>query len=170
VGSALAKKLSGYVSKLTLVSAEREKLQDLKRAILQVNSLEVTTAATLHAATNIDILIHLEGACDRMEELKTGAIILTLCPKLKLPPQRKDLTLIRTGLIKLPDAQSFKLQPGLPRGIVTASLAETMLLALEEKFTSYSLTDNINPDKLEEIADIAARRGFEVWVPQAPVL
>jgi len=27
-----------------------------------------------------------------------------------------------------------------------------------------------NPDKLEELADIAVQHGFQVWVPEAPVL
>ena len=33
-----------------------------------------------------------------------------------------------------------------------------------------SILVNTNLDKLEEIANIAARHGFEVWVPQAPVM
>lgn len=59
---------------------------------------------------------------------------------------------------------------GFSKGTIYASLAETILLTFEEKFVSYSLGDYINLDKLEEIADIAVRHGFEVWVPDAPVL
>jgi predicted amino acid dehydrogenase len=32
------------------------------------------------------------------------------------------------------------------------------------------LGENINLDKMEEIADLATKHGFEVWVPEAPVL
>jgi predicted amino acid dehydrogenase len=49
-------------------------------------------------------------------------------------------------------------------------MAETLLLTFAEKFISYSLGENINLDKLEEIADIAVQHGLEVWVPEAPVL
>jgi predicted amino acid dehydrogenase len=73
---------------------------------------------------------------------------------------RPDVTIIKGGLIKLPNAVD---------NFVHASLAETMLLTLEGKFTSYSLGDDINLDKMEEIADLAMRHGFEVWVPQAPL-
>jgi predicted amino acid dehydrogenase len=62
------------------------------------------------------------------------------------------------------------MRAGLPKGTISASLAETMLLTFEEKIASYFLTDSLNADRLEEIADIAVRHGFEVWAPQAPIL
>ena len=43
-------------------------------------------------------------------------------------------------------------------------------MLLDGKIVSYSLGEDSNLDKLEEIADIAVQHGFEVWVPEAPVL
>ena len=53
---------------------------------------------------------------------------------------------------------------------IQPSLAEIVLLLLDGKFISYSLGENSNLDKLEEIADIAVQHGYEVWVPEAPIL
>ncbi|MFA5276642.1 MAG: hypothetical protein WC417_07110, partial [Candidatus Omnitrophota bacterium] len=53
---------------------------------------------------------------------------------------------------------------------ISPSLAETALLVLDGNTVSYSLGENSNLDKLEEIANTATRHGFEVWVPEAPVL
>ena len=64
----------------------------------------------------------------------------------------------------------FGVDTGLPKDMVYACVAETMLLTFEMQFVNYSLGDNINPDKMEEIADIAVRHGFEVWVPDAPLI
>jgi fatty aldehyde-generating acyl-ACP reductase len=111
-----------------------------------------------------DIVIN---AADKIEELidikdlRAGAIfcdvsLSILVNKAKL---RDDITVIEAGLVKLPSAQ-----------IVSAAMAETMLLAFERRFVNYSDGDNLNPDKLEEIADIAAWHGFEVYVPEAPAL
>jgi predicted amino acid dehydrogenase len=49
-------------------------------------------------------------------------------------------------------------------------MAEAILLTFEGRFVSHSLNEETNPDNLEEIADIAVQHGFEVWVPEAPVL
>jgi predicted amino acid dehydrogenase len=90
-----------------------------------------------------------------------GSVSKSLFNKAKL---RRDIILIEGGMIKLPFSQTLGVNLGLPKDLISASIAETMLLALEEKFVNYSLGENINPDKLEDIADIAVRHGFEVSV------
>ena len=70
----------------------------------------------------------------------------------------RDGSVIKAGKVKLP----FSGQ------VISAAMAEVMLLALDERLVSYSLGENIILDKLEEIADIAVRHGFEIWVPEAP--
>ena len=58
----------------------------------------------------------------------------------------------------------------MPTDITCAYLAETILLARERRLASFTLDESLNPDKLEEIADIATRHNFEVWQPEAPIL
>ena len=70
----------------------------------------------------------------------------------------------------MPIPALFAVDFGLPNGVVYASLAETILLALEERFVSYSLGEMVNIHKMEEIADIGARHGFQVWLPEASML
>ena len=79
-------------------------------------------------------------------------------------------TIVKTGLIKLPYPQDLKLNIGLLEGIVPSLMAEPILLALEERPLNYSFGDTINPARMEEIADFSTRCGFEVWVPEAPIL
>ena len=83
---------------------------------------------------------------------------------------RKDTTVIRSGLIKLPFPVRMGVNLGLPEGIVPAPVAETMLMAFADKTPGCFLSEDKNPDKLEELADIAVQQGFQVWVPEAPVL
>ncbi|MBI5145540.1 MAG: hypothetical protein HZA27_05100, partial [Candidatus Omnitrophica bacterium] len=106
------------------------------------------------------------------DRLKPGAIICDaslpsiIAGKASLRP---DTTLIKAGLVSLPYPGDLNLDLGLPKGIICACLAETMLLALDERFVDYSLGENINLDKMEEIADLATQYGFEIWVPEAPI-
>ena len=148
-----------------------EKLQALKQDILTINPIEVLIETDLSkAAKNLDIVFVFSSSGD-IREFKPGAVICDATSSGELAV-RKDLartaTVIRGGLIKMPYPVRLGIKSELPEGVISASLAETLLLSFEEKFTSYSLGENFNLDKIEEIADIAVQHGFEVWAPDAP--
>jgi len=146
--SLCARKLSGYCPRIILSGLESDKLEALKENILRLGPVEVTIAEdTQSLAQKAEIVIHFGAS----PEITCGN------------------TRIRAGLIKLPLAQKIGINTGLPAGVIPASLAETMLLALEGKCVNYSCEEIINLEKLEEIADIAAKHGFETWAPEAPV-
>lgn len=168
LGYLCAGKLSEYIPRMTIADGNREKLYHLKERVLNHNPIEIAIEDNVHnAVKNADIVINATRSTAplfELGELKSGAIVCDVSPVWNIADNtngRDDITIIKGGLIKLPNSIN---------NFIHASLAETMLLTLEEKFTSYSLGDNINLDKLEEIADLAVRHGFEVWVPEAPVL
>jgi len=170
LGYLCAAKFSGYIPKMILADGKREKLYQSKEKILTQNQVEITIEDNVHnAVKNADIIINAARspkALFGLDEVKSGAIICDISASWNIADthngfSRQDVTIIKGGLIKVPNTAG---------NLIHASLAETMLLTLESRFTSYSLGDNINLDKLEEIADLAVRHGFEVWVPQAPVL
>jgi len=178
IGSLCARKLSDYVSKITIVAEERNELEQLKERILYQNPIEVIIEEDAHRAVkDADIVINANNSSEpafNVEELKPDAIVCDIPPFYRVrvvdrPNPRQDIIIIRGGLIKMPYPLKG-INTDLPKGIIYASLAETMLLTFEEKFVNYSFGDNINLDKLEEIADLAVQHGFEVWVPEAPVI
>ncbi|KPK99085.1 MAG: hypothetical protein AMJ95_00490 [Omnitrophica WOR_2 bacterium SM23_72] len=174
-----ARKLSDYVAKVTLTDKEIAKMVKLKDLILTHADIEVVIENDAgRAVKDADIVI--KSSCPEespadfnLQNLKAGCIfchIPSFYNGFERSRLRDDIAFAQLGLIKLPFKQHIGIFAGLPRGTIYASLAETMLLALEEKFVNYSLGDYINLDKLEEIADLAVQHGFEVWVPEAPVL
>lgn len=177
VGSLSARKLSDYVSKITIVDKDKDKLGQLKEKILQLNSVEITIEEDAQRAVReADIVINADNSSEpafNIEELKPNTVLCDIYPsyrRLDKPNPRQDITVITAGLIKLPKPIKLGINTGLPKDVIYASLAETMLLAFKERFVNYFLGENNNPDKLEEIADLAAQHGFEVWMPEAPVL
>jgi fatty aldehyde-generating acyl-ACP reductase len=152
IGNLCAKKLADYVGSITIEGDVREAVKNADIIINAGNSPELEFTPEDIKSNTIVCDVSLSG--DIFKKLKA----------------RQDITVIKAGLIKLPYPVKLKINTGLPPGIVSAPMAETILLALEEKFVSYSSGDNINVDSLEEIADIAARHGFEIWVPEAPVM
>lgn len=181
LGSLCAKKLSDYISKLTLVGQQMDKLEALKETILSQNSHPTSPQVIIaeDAAGRVkdaDIVININNSTHStfdIEEIKPNAVLCDVFSPGNIKKREtlsKNITVIQGGLVKLPFADKASINIGLPKGIIYASLAETMLLTFTEKFISYSLGENINPDKLEELADLSVQHGFEVWVPEAPVL
>jgi len=176
IGNLCTKKLSDYTAKIIITARHRDKLEKLKETLNHLNRVEVVVEQNAHQAVkDADIVVTTTSAPEallKIEEFKPGAIVCDVSIPKNVngrKENRPDVTLIDGGLIKLPFSANFGVDTGLPKDIIYASMAETMLLALEENLVSYSLGDNINIDKLEEIANIAARHGFEVWVPEAGI-
>ncbi len=153
IGSLCARKLSSVVPKIILYSNDEIKLMRLKEDIVYLNSSEVTAVSNPHQVEN------------------TASIVIKIdagsYPLIKF----KDLNLdITPSLTKIPYSVESRFSIGLPKNIIPVSLAETILLTIEDKMADYSFGDNVNLDKIDEIADIAARHGFEIWLPQTPAL
>jgi fatty aldehyde-generating acyl-ACP reductase len=176
VASLCAVKLAEYARKIILTGGDNEKLEGLKKSILESNSPEVIIEnMRLRAFKDADIIVAVglsAAEIPDVDNLEPSKIICFVSLDAIAAGKLKSLgaTCVEAGLIKLPYPLQHQLSIGLPGDVISAALAETMLLTLEQRFINYSCGKNINPDKLEEIADIAAKHGFEVWAPEAPIL
>lgn len=177
IGSLCARKLADYVEKIIINARHRDKLERLKATLHQLSPVGVIIEEDAHKAVkDADIVITTTSSPEALldiEEFRPNTIICDVSVPRNVAGKtnsRQDISLIDGGLIKLPHPADFGVDTGLPKDIIYACMAETMLLALEGKFKNYSLGDNINLDQMEEIADIAMQHGFSVWVPEAPVL
>ena len=177
IGSLCARKLSASFAKIIICDKQKKKLEALAEDIRQLHPITVEIEENQHQAfKNADVII---AACSErdtnfgIEEVKEGVIILDACLTRHITGKhshRQDITVVEGGLMKLPGHEHSHINMGLPKDLIYASMAETMLLTFEQRFTTCSLGENINLDKLEPIADLAVRHGFEVFVPNAPVV
>ncbi|MFH1442028.1 MAG: hypothetical protein ABIH18_08330 [Candidatus Omnitrophota bacterium] len=181
LGVLCAKKISAHVSQCVVFdqNMDREYLKKrLKEQAVDL-SVEVISRNDLDKAVKeSDICICTSQDKTKVldiGELKLHSIVCYMDQNDKFASEvriRKDVTVISGGLIKLPynEKEISFYGRDYPKNIVPAAMAETMLLTLEGKLINYTTNDNANPDKLDEIADIATKYGFEVWVPEAPVI
>jgi len=83
---------------------------------------------------------------------------------LDLPPsevaKRPDVLVIESGEIKLPGTDVKMRHIGLPKGIAYACLAETIVLALENRFETFTIGRNIEWQKVKEIYKLGLKHGM----------
>jgi predicted amino acid dehydrogenase len=66
------------------------------------------------------------------------------------------------GMVAVPGEVEFNFDFGFPPGLAYACMAETMALALEGRYESYTLGKHITVEQVETIAHIAAKHGFRL--------
>ena len=97
--------------------------------------------------------------------VKPGCVITDVARPLDIPPQdvakRPDVLVIESGEIRLPGTVHMK-DIGLPKNVVYACLAETIVLALEGRFENFTLGRNIEWEKVREIYKLGLKHGMQL--------
>jgi len=97
--------------------------------------------------------------------VKPGCVITDVARPLDLPPsevaKRPDVLVIESGEILLPGEVKMK-NIGLPENIAYACLAETIVLALEGKFESFTVGRSIEWEKVREIYRLGLKHGMQL--------
>jgi predicted amino acid dehydrogenase/uncharacterized membrane protein len=171
VGSVCSQILADSVVNLTLVARNKEKLEQLANTIHNNSAARVKIAFQINRAMlkNADIVVmatNTPGTLFDIQLLKPGAIIYDISVPKNVSKEaadlRQDILVIDGGVVKPPGEVEFNFYFGLPPGLCYACIAETMILALEERFECYSLGGNISLAKVKEIAQLGAKHGFKL--------
>jgi predicted amino acid dehydrogenase len=171
IGSVCARILAMVAEELYLVSPETAKLLALKESILAE-----TPGAKLHLSSRTDagigvvdmIVTATSGAGKKVLDIlqvKPGCVITDVARPLDLPPEevakRPDVLVIESGEILLPGNVKMK-NIGLPPGVAYACLAETIVLALEGRFESFTVGRNIEWERVREIYRMGLKHGMKL--------
>ncbi len=171
IGSVCARLLALSCDELWLVSPESAKLLALKHEIERDNP-----RAGIHAAAtpgrhlkDMDLIVTAtSGAGKRVLDImdvKPGCVITDVARPLDLSPEdvakRPDVLVIESGEIELPGEVTMK-NIGLPPGVVYACMAETVVLALEGRYETYTVGRNIEWEKVKEIYRLGLKHGMKL--------
>jgi fatty aldehyde-generating acyl-ACP reductase len=98
--------------------------------------------------------------------LKPGAVVCDVArPRdvsRRVVEERDDVLVFDGGMVAVPGPVDFGFNFGFPPGMAFACMAETMILALEGRYQSYTLGKDIDLTQVTGIADLAAKHGFSV--------
>ncbi len=170
IGKVCSQILSVHVPHIVLIARNQERLNNLAKLIQEKNNtinIETTTNISKETISDCDIIIIVTN--DPMllidiKAVKSGAVICDVSQPPNISKQdresRNDILIIDGGIVKPHGNVNFNFYFGLPPGLAFACMAETMILALEEKYEPYSIGGNITLEKVLEISKLAAKHGF----------
>jgi predicted amino acid dehydrogenase len=171
IGSVCARLLALSSDELWLVSPESAKLLALKHDIERGHPrAKVYVAATPNEhLANMDLIVTAtSGAGKRVLDImavKPGCVITDVARPLDLSAEdvakRPDVLVVESGEIKLPGDVKMK-NIGLPRGVAYACLAETVVLALEGRYETFTVGRNIEWEKVKEIYKLGLKHGMKL--------
>jgi hypothetical protein len=81
---------------------------------------------------------------------------------LQVAQQRPDVLVIEGGMVAVPGKVDFGFNFGFPPGMAYACMAETMALALEQQYESFTLGKDIALSQVLTIDKIAQKHGFQL--------
>jgi predicted amino acid dehydrogenase len=171
IGSVCSRLLALASDEIWLVSPETAKLLSLKHEIERDHP-----RATVHLAATPDehladmdvIVTATSGAGKRVldiMEVKPGCVITDVARPLDLSAEdvakRPDVLVVESGEIELPGDVQMK-NIGLPPNVVYACMAETVVLALEGRYETFTVGRNIEWEKVKEIYRLGLKHGMKL--------
>ncbi len=173
IGSVCSRLLALSSDELWLVSPETAKLLALKRDLEREHPRAVIKVAAKpddHLGAMDLIVTATSGAGKRVLDImavKPGCVITDVARPLDLSAEdvakRPDVLVIESGEIELPGDVHMK-NIGLPANVAYACLAETVVLALEGRFETFTVGRNIEWEKVKEIYKLGLKHGMRLAV------
>lgn len=170
IGSVCARILARDARFLTLTARDRSKLDHLAARIMQETGLAAKVSTDLkRSVQRADIIITVTGAAEAIidvMDLKPGAIVCDVARPRDVSKRaaelRNDVLVIEGGVVDVPGEVDFGFDFGFPPRTSYACMAETMLLALENRFEPFTLGRDLSVEQVDEITLIAEKHGFGI--------
>jgi len=171
IGSVCSRLLALASDELWLVSPETAKLLALKHEIERDHpraTLNLAATPDEHLADMDVIVTATSGAGKRVLDImkvKPGCVITDVARPLDLSAEdvakRPDVLVVESGEIELPGEVKMK-NIGLPPNVVYACMAETVVLALEGRYETFTVGRNIEWEKVKEIYRLGLKHGMKL--------
>jgi predicted amino acid dehydrogenase len=171
IGSVCSRLLAKAADDIYLVAPEPAKLLALKEDIERETpgaNVHIMAQTNKHLGEMDMIVTATSGAGKKILDImavKPGCVITDVARPLDIPPEdvakRPDVLVIESGEIRLPGDVHMK-DIGLPKNVVYACLAETIVLALEGRFENFTLGRNIEWEKVREIYKLGLKHGMQL--------
>jgi predicted amino acid dehydrogenase len=169
IGKVCAELLANEVAELYLIGRNEDKLRRLHSTLIHQSSANLsisTDLSKLHRAKVILTVSSSVHAIIQPQHLQPGSVICDVArPRdvaANVADARNDIFVFDGGMVDVPGNVKFNFDFGFPPGKAYACMAETIALALDERFEDYTLGKQISIERVKEISQIATKHGFEL--------
>ncbi|MBO4548234.1 MAG: shikimate dehydrogenase, partial [Abditibacteriota bacterium] len=167
IGKTCTRMYDGKCARITLVGRDLDKLEAAMAGIKKTPAR--ISADVQNGIADADIVVAVSSSVDAIimpSYLKPGAVVCDVArPRdvsVKVAEERDDVLVIEGGVVKVPGDVDFHFDFGFPKGTAYACMSETMILALEKRYESYTTGRDISVEKVNEISELARKHGFEM--------
>jgi predicted amino acid dehydrogenase len=171
IGAICSRLLATAFEEVHMVSRNMAKLLALQES-MQAETEDVKLHVSTRADTRLgdmDVVIAASGGAGKVLDimrLKPGCVVTdTTLPSVFSSDEvarRPDVLVIRSGEILLPGNNIEMKDIGLPPEVAYAGLAETIILALEGRFETYTVGSDPQWEKVKEIYRLGLKHGMQL--------
>ena len=168
IGAVAAELLAQAVPHILLIGRQADRLAQVK-ARCEAAGAQVQITFELNALRTADLVLTVTSALEAIiqpKHLKSGAVVCDVArPRdvsTTVAAQRQDVLVIEGGMVEVPGDVDFHFDFGFPPRMAYACMAETMALALDGRYESYTLGKDLTIEQVTAIEHIAQRHGFKL--------
>jgi len=173
IGSVSSRLLAMVFDEVILCGRNEQKLLDLKNSIYHDNS-DTKILTTIDADSYLpdaDLIVTATSGAGKkvldITKVKPGCVITDVARPLDLKPEdiatRPDVMYIESGEIEVPVKNRLIMRDiRLPKNVVFACMAETIVLALEGRFEEFTIGRKIEWKKVKEIYKLGLKHGMKL--------
>lgn len=169
IGRTCALLLAREARAVTLVGRTLAPLEALRQELAAVNDQVYVTNQVADGLRDADVVVTVTSAVDAViepEHLKRGAVVCDVArPRdvsVRVARERDDVLVIEGGMVRVPGEVDFGFDFGFPPQTAYACMSETMLLALEKRYESFTLGKEVSVDQAETMRCLADKHGFRL--------
>lgn len=169
IGKTCAHLLSKRCAEIKLIGRSVDRLEGLASELKDAKASVTLTTDVAAGIRDADIVVTVSSAVDAIIEpsfIKPGAVVCDVARPRDVSEsvrrERDDVLIIDGGVIDVPGEVDFNFNFGFPPKTAYACMSETMILALEGRYESYTLGRDVSVDQVEQISSMAAKHGFKL--------
>ncbi|MCA9971456.1 MAG: hypothetical protein KC425_14620 [Anaerolineales bacterium] len=167
IGAVCAELLAPQVAGLLLIGRRQERLAEVAARVRQAGCPNVIISQDVAQLAQAAFVITVTSAVDAViqpQHLRRGAVVCDVArPRdvsRQVATERPDVLVLEGGMVRIPGSVDFGFNFGFPPQMAYACMAETMALALEQRYESFTLGKAVQLSQVMTIDKIAARHGF----------
>lgn len=170
IGRTCAEILGGEAADLALVGRDTGRLEEARASLPPAVAAKATVYTEIpRALRDADIVVTVTSAVDvviQPEDLKAGAVVCDVArPRdvsVRVAKERDDVLVIEGGVVSVPGNVDFRFNFGFPPKTAYACMSETMMLALDRRYESFTLGKSVSAAQVEETQRLAKKHGFHL--------